>query len=178
MFRRLALGALVVLAGCVLAGCSSSSIAEDAEWNAADVSFVKAMIPHHEQAVEMAKMVGSTASPELVRLAAAITESQSGEIELMSVWLAEWGGEVDAHGGHGGDDHGMMSDEDMGSLAMASGMDFERMWLTMMIAHHEGAIKMATEVLEQGKDPRVAELAQAVIAAQQAEIVQMRAMLG
>jgi uncharacterized protein (DUF305 family) len=61
---------------------------------------------------------------------------------------------------------------------MASGMDFERMWLTMMIAHHEGAIKMATEVLEQGKDPRVAELAQAVVAAQQAEIVQMRAMLG
>jgi uncharacterized protein (DUF305 family) len=173
MIRRLVLGALVVLSG-----CSSSSIAQDAEWNAADVRFVEAMIPHHEQAVEMSKMVGSTASPELVRLAAAITESQSGEIELMSAWLAEWGGEVDAHGGHGGSGHGMMSNEDMGSLSLASGMDFERMWLTMMIAHHEGAIEMASEVLEQGKDPRVAELAQAVITAQQAEIVQMRAMLG
>jgi uncharacterized protein (DUF305 family) len=69
---------------------------------------------------------------------------------------------------------GMMTDDEMAELEAAEGDEFDRLFLEHMIEHHEGAIVMSQQVLEDGEDPEVAGLAQAVIAAQEAEIEQMR----
>jgi uncharacterized protein (DUF305 family) len=71
----------------------------------------------------------------------------------------------------------MMSDEDMGALMDASGADFDRMWLTMMIAHHEGAIEMAEQVKAQSTTPDVTALADAIVAGQTTEIDTMQQLL-
>ena len=131
----------------------------------ADITFAQLMIPHHEQAVQMADMALQQAtSPEVTDLATQIKAAQDPEIQQMRGWLQQWGapeqmdgvdgmdhGDMDMGGQTAG---GMMSDEDMGALMDASGADFDRMWLTMMIAHHEGAIEMAEQVKAQSTNPR------------------------
>lgn len=178
MVRRLALLTLVVLAGC----SSTSSVAEDATWNAADIEFVQGMIPHHEQAVVMADMVAATSrgevSEEITLLAAAIRSAQQPEIDQMQALLAAWGEQSHSEMGHSPQHEGMMSDDEMGSLDGAMGGDFERLWYTMMIRHHEGAITMAQKVIAEGKAPQVRSLAEAIIAGQTAEISQMTGLLG
>jgi uncharacterized protein (DUF305 family) len=72
---------------------------------------------------------------------------------------------------------GMMTVEEMDELGTMTGADFDRMWMEMMIRHHEGAIEMAETVKADGSDPEVLALADAVIAAQQAEIAEMQALL-
>lgn len=187
MHRTLAATAKTV-ASILLVGCSSGpTIDSDAPFNADDVTFVQEMIPHHEQAVEMSTMVtGRTVSAELGELAAQISNAQEPEIALMRSLLDEWGQDQPAAMDHGSDDHGghgghsmpgMMSKEDMKSLETSADGMFERMWLQMMIEHHDGAITMSQTVLNKGKDPRVRELANAIIAAQRAEIDLMRSML-
>ena len=72
---------------------------------------------------------------------------------------------------------GMMSAEDMDELATATGTEFDDMWLTMMVEHHEGAIEMATTIQDEGTNPDVKTLAGQVVAAQQAEVDEMRQLL-
>jgi uncharacterized protein (DUF305 family) len=147
--------------------------------DAADVKFAQMMIPHHAQAVEMARMAARDGvSDDVAALAAAIRDAQQPEIDLMTAWLAEWGAEPDPHAAHMGHDMaGMMSQDDMAALDAATGADFERMWLQMMVEHHRGAVTMAQQVLADGSDARVLDLARAIIAAQQREIDQMTQML-
>jgi uncharacterized protein (DUF305 family) len=71
----------------------------------------------------------------------------------------------------------MMTHEQMVQLEAARGPEFDRMWLTMMIAHHEGAVQMAGTELAEGADSDAKALAQQIIDAQQAEIQQMQALL-
>jgi uncharacterized protein (DUF305 family) len=160
------------------AGTSSSSTAEGATTSATgDVEFAQMMIPHHEQAVEMADLAlaNDTASPEVKALAGQIKAAQDPEIQTMQGWLAQWG----ASEGSGQMDHGgMMSDDDMSSLMGASGPEFDQMWLTMMIEHHEGAIEMAQDVLDTTSNPEVEQLATAVVEGQEKEITTMKGMLG
>ncbi|GAA2018346.1 DUF305 domain-containing protein [Pseudokineococcus marinus] len=80
------------------------------------------------------------------------------------------------HGGASGME-GMMSPEDMASLEAASGAEFDRMWLTMMVEHHRGAVSMSETALEDAQDPQVRELAQRIITAQEAEISTMEGLL-
>lgn len=159
----------------------SDSAAPDATWDDADVAFVQGMIPHHEQAVEMSEMMtGRTVSNTTAALAEQIRAAQTAEVALMQGFLAEWGVELDPHAGHSGDHsmgEGMMSDEQLDELESAGGVDFERMWLTMMLEHHQGAVGMANTVLSGGSDPRVRTLAEGIVAAQQAEIAQIEALL-
>lgn len=127
----------------------------------------------------MAELVeGHTDRPELMELAATIIATQTEEIATMRELLggAEPSeGRMD-EGGHAGDTMpGMMSSEDMDRLGMLEGEEFDLAFLDMMTAHHEGAIQQATEVLDSGQAPEVAELAEAIIQAQQAEIEQMAA---
>ncbi|MBF6417356.1 DUF305 domain-containing protein [Nocardia farcinica] len=151
--------------------------------NDADVAFAQEMIPHHRQAVEMAALVPERSTDPRVRdLAARIQQAQDPEIATMTGWLQSWGAPVDG-GGHAGMGRGdmsmpgMMTDEQMAQLRAARGAEFDRMWLTMMIAHHEGAVQMSRTELAQGADPAAKALAQQIIDGQQAEIDQMRGLL-
>jgi len=151
---------------------ATGSVQED------DVMFAQMMIPHHEQAVEMADMAldKATSSAEVRQLAVDIKAAQDPEIETMRGWLEAWGAPQEAPSAmeH---DSGMMADTDMSALADAEGTEFDQMWLTMMIEHHEGAITMARDVQSTTEDEEVAALAAEIIAAQEAEIATMQALL-
>ena len=181
MKRTLAALAAVLLLGC--AGGGETATSDDtSEFNDADLEFVQGMIPHHEQAIQMADMVSrETSQSGTADLADEIRAAQAPEIADMRALLAEWGQEEDPHAMHKMDDHsmhGMMTDDDFEALGSASGVDFDRMWLQMMIEHHEGAITMSEKVLAGGKHPRVRELAEAIIAVQRDEISRMNTLLG
>ncbi len=143
-----------------------------------DIAFAQMMIPHHQQAVEMADMaLGKTsASTEVRTLATDIKKAQDPEIETMQRWLSAWGAPATATHGmdHGS---GMMSAADMDKLAAAEGVEFDRLWMTLMIDHHEGAVTMAQQVLTTTRNPEVHRLAEAIIAAQRAEISTMQNLL-
>ena len=148
--------------------------------NQADVTFASSMVPHHQQAVTMADMALAKASNATVTdLATQIKAAQDPEIEKMTGWLTAWGA-APMPGGHdmgnGGMD-GMMTDQEMSDLAKSSGAAFDRLWLQMMVKHHEGAVAMAKTELAQGKFPEAKTLAQAVIDGQTKEIATMTAML-
>ena len=184
--------AVALLATFTLAACggdhrsskaSTVDVPADADFNAADVEFAQGMIPHHEQAIEMAEIaldptVG--AGPEVLDLATRIQGAQDPEIDLMTEWLTTWGMPVqmDVSDGHNMDDmEGMMSAEQMDALAASTGAEFDQMWVQMMIEHHTGAISMADTVKADGKNPDVRVLADQIITAQQAEIDEMQQLL-
>jgi len=176
---------LAVLASVVvltLAACGSDrSSAGSAAFNDADVEFLQGMVPHHSQAVAMAELVPDrTDRPELNELAETIISTQNEEIEQMNTLLSDAGAEpVEGGMDHGGMTEGgmtmsgMMDDQQMQGLESAEGQDFELMFLDMMTAHHQGAIEAAEQVLDAGENPEVADLAEQIIQAQQAEIEQM-----
>ncbi len=193
---------IVVIAGTLLVGAcgggtdtgSSAPVSIDATasdsnavFNDADLLFAQGMIPHHAQAVEMAELAlapEAGASAEVIALATAIQGAQEPEIEMMTMWLQQWGQPMEMPGMEGMDDmtgmegmDGMMTADQMASLMTLSGPDFDTAWATMMIAHHQGAIVQAEAVKASGADSDVRALADQIVAAQQAEIEQMQAML-
>ena len=163
----------------LLAACSNGD--DEADHNEADVSFAQDMIPHHRQATEMAKMAESRSeNPEIRELASKIIDAQQPEIDLMSGWLTSWDEEVPEEMSgmdHSGGMPGMMSSEDMAALEKSSGDDFDQMFLTGMIEHHEGAIEMAKAEEEKGKFPDAIELARRIQKDQAAEIRTMKSLL-
>lgn len=178
--RRALRPVAAVTVALVLTACSSS----DAEGRDGDVMFAQMMIPHHEQAVEMADLAleKDGVSAEVKDLATDIKAAQDPEIKTMSEWLTEWKAPASASNGmdHGGGHDagaGMMSDDDMQALQAAEGAEFDEQWLTMMIEHHEGAVEMAKDVLKTTKDPEVKALAEAVVSGQEAEISTMQGLL-
>lgn len=195
MYRtRFTIPALVATIGLLLAGCGddgsndaatdtgsepAATSTADAEFTNADVEFAQGMIPHHQQAVEMAQMVPDEGvSPELVTIADAIEGAQQPEIDQMTTMLKRWGEDAPSTGmGEHGSMDGMMSSADMDALASMNGTEFEQMFLIMMIEHHEGAISMAQTELAEGQDPEAQALAQAIIDTQQSEITQMEQLL-
>ena len=219
-YVRHAISVVAILLGIsVLAACSSSTSGESSstsgekaatDHNDADVAFASLMIPHHQQAIEMADMTeGKGTSAEVVSLAAQIKAAQGPEVKVLQGWLDKW----DAQAGASGMDHsgmgqsgttdsdmgpgmssgssgssgmgdsgsgsvdGMMSDADMASLSAATGVEFEKMWLTMMTEHHQGAVTMAETELKDGTFPAAKALAQTIIDAQNGEIETMKTML-
>jgi uncharacterized protein (DUF305 family) len=145
----------------------------------ADVTFTQNMIPHHQQAIEMAKLVDThTDRPELRQLADSIVSSQSQDITQMEGWLRSWGKPTTpspGHGGHGDTEMpGMMSEAEMRQLMESTGTDFDLAFVEMMAAHHQGAIDMANTELLDGSLPEVTRLAQQIIDTQQSEIDQLQ----
>lgn len=154
--------------------------AEDDSPNSADVSYVRMMIEHHAQALEMTDLVPDRAeSPKIVKLAERIAAAQRPEIGAMKGWLKTHGKAA----GDGGHDHdhatmpGMATQAQLENLRAADGKAFDQLFLTLMITHHEGAITMATEVKGQGNNIRVEEMADDVVAQQTSEITRMRDLL-
>ena len=193
MKKMTALLALLLAAVLTLAACgsdeSTSSKAGSSSattHNDADVTFAQDMIPHHEQAVQMSKMAATHAqSAEVKQLASDIDGAQGPEIDTMTKWLESWGEDAGSntmdHGdmGHGSDSEmpGMMDESEMGKLDQAQGAEWDQMFLTMMIEHHEGAIEMAKTEQADGKNPDAIALAEKIEKAQTAEIAKMKSML-
>jgi uncharacterized protein (DUF305 family) len=151
--------------------------------NEADVEFAQGMIAHHEQAIEMAEIAldpAVGASAEVVDLATRIQAAQDPEVALMTGWLDVAGESVtmDTSDGHDMSSMpGMMTADQMDEMAAMTGAEFDQMWLTMMIAHHEGAVSQSETVKADGSNAEVLLLADQIIAAQQAEISEMKALL-
>ncbi|TNM37661.1 DUF305 domain-containing protein [Nocardioides albidus] len=172
-------------------GHNGSNIPVSEEFNQADVDFATDMIQHHAQALSMVDLTdGRDLSPELAALAEQIRMAQGPEIETMVDWLNEWDQPVpetmrDHANAHGdgememdSDMPGMMSQEQMDDLEAASGTEFEQMFLTMMIEHHEGAIEMAKTEQADGEHPDAIALAEEIEKSQTAEITTMNELLG
>ncbi|WP_418955672.1 DUF305 domain-containing protein [Streptomyces tritici] len=145
--------------------------------NAADRRYATMMIEHHRQALTMTALVPERASSDQVKkLAARITAAQQPEIAAMEGWLKTNGGA----GGHGAHDHGTMpgmaTEAQLARLKAAKGGAFDDLFLELMIVHHEGAVTMAAQVLSEGNNVLVEEMANDVIAQQTAEINRMRSM--
>ncbi|KRF09462.1 hypothetical protein ASH00_02640 [Arthrobacter sp. Soil782] len=193
MKRYLSLSALGLAAVVVLAGCGAADPGESAagssggevsgEHNDADVMFAQMMIPHHEQAVQMSDVVLAKdgLSPEITELATQVKDAQAPEIETMTGWLDAWGEPVEGHhmesaDGEDGMD-GMLSEDQMGELEVAQGEEAARMFLESMTAHHNGAVDMAQEEIENGENPEAIALAEDIVETQEAEIEEMKELL-
>jgi uncharacterized protein (DUF305 family) len=179
--RRIFFGVVIALA-LLVAACgdsSGSATPSSAAFNDADVSFAQGMIPHHTQAVEMADLGSTQASSAKVKdLAVRIKAAQGPEITAMTAWLKSWNKPVEASGGDmSGMDMGIMSAADMKSLTAATGTAFDKMFLTMMVVHHKGAIEMANTEQNTGKFADAKAMAGAIITGQQAEIDEMTKLL-
>ncbi|MFD9353111.1 DUF305 domain-containing protein [Streptomyces sp. NPDC060031] len=149
--------------------------------NAADQTYVRNMVEHHRQALEMSALAPDRASAEGVRrVAERITAAQRPEIGAMERWLGRYPAPAATETGGHEHDHGAMpgmaTRQQLDELAAAKGPDFDRLFLRLMTAHHEGALKMAGEALSGGNNVAVEEMANEVVATQSAEIHRMRAM--
>ena len=204
--RTIAMSA-AVLGVAALTACSSSTpdsapsptesvaTAPMMQGSPTDIAFAQSMIPHHQQAIEMADLAldpAAGASEQVKQLAEQIKGAQDPEIQQMTQWLQAWGaptampGATDG-GGTAGMDHsghdmggmkmsGMRTAERMQQLEQARGADFDQTWLTMMIAHHQGAISMAQQA-QASNSSQVTTLTDAIITGQQQEIATMQQLL-
>ncbi|MFD0972049.1 DUF305 domain-containing protein [Plantactinospora endophytica] len=151
-----------------------------AQHNAADIRFVSMMVPHHEQALAMAALVPERAgSTGVIAVADRIRAGQQPEVEVLKSWLRDRN--LDSLLGGTGHEHatmhGMQSPEAIARLTATTGTDFDRMFVEMMSAHHQGAIAMAQEVLVNGVDRQIRELARNIAFEQAVEVNRMREVL-
>lgn len=148
-----------------------------------DLRFIDGMIPHHEGAVNMAQEALQKASrPEIKQLAQSIIDAQDQEIAQMREWRKAWYPEMadtpmmyDAGMGH----MMPMSDEMRQDMMMAGDLgaaddQFDLRFINAMLPHHQGAITMANQALENSERPEIKQLSQAIISSQQQEIEQMQ----
>ncbi|MBW9111203.1 DUF305 domain-containing protein [Microbacterium ureisolvens] len=168
-----------------------------------DHCYIEGMIPHHEQALELSGLVlGAAGVRERTRaLAEFIVADQTAEIDTMRAWQSAWRGAIPAEGtagahqGHGGSpavvgaiatgcgDHphtrmkGMATAEQLAALDAADGVDADRMFLELMIAHHDGALEMAESAVREGSNAFVRTSGKHVLVEQQREIDAMTALL-
>lgn len=153
----------------------------EADVSDADVTFATEMIPHHQSAIEMAQLAeGRAADPRVLDLASRIEAAQGPEIEILSGWLEKWGADEETTTEQGGMDHGsggMMSDQDMQALTTATGAEFDRLFLTQMIAHHTGAVEMAQTEAAEGRNSGALAMAESIRDSQSAEIAEMEGLL-
>ncbi|MDX3519950.1 DUF305 domain-containing protein [Streptomyces scabiei] len=153
------------------------------DFNEADVAFAQMMIPHHEQALEMARLAEDRASDtEIKEIAATIEKAQDPEIRRMKGWLKSWDEPTAVasmpgmeHGG--GDGNGMMADSDMRHLKGVRNAEFDAMFAEMMIEHHEGAIAMARDEQQDGEYADATDMAGDIVKGQSAEVERLKDIL-
>lgn len=194
----LGLSLALILAGCGddEPGPGTDSGSTRTDHNDADVAFASDMIQHHAQALAMVDLtVQRDLDPEVQQLAEEIRAAQAPEIETMTDWLTSWDEPIpatvndhvnaDGHDMEGADDGddtgmdmpGMMSDDEMADLESASDAEFQDLFLTMMIEHHEGAIEMAKTEQEDGEYSPAITLAEEIESAQATEIESMQGLV-
>jgi uncharacterized protein (DUF305 family) len=171
------------LLGLSLSGCVTVNTAGDDDMGGMDhgsnhsmtikdkQSFAEAMIPHHQQAIDMSAYAQTnTSNPEVLAIAEKITAEQAPEIEKMTPWLE--GKEVDSSMIM----DGMISPIQLAALRTSKDENFDKLYVQYMIEHHEGAVQMASEALAVN-DPELSDFANAIITAQTAEIEELLALL-
>ncbi len=167
-------------------GAEEATNIAETSYTPADVRFMTDMIPHHHQALVMSRWAPErTNHPEILDLAGRIDGSQADEIAFMQDWLRERGEDVpDPTAHHAMHTHhdmaGMATPEQMAQLEASKGTDFDRLFLQLMIPHHDGAIKMVTELLEEpgsAYDPVLFEFTNDVTNDQAVEIERMNGLL-
>ncbi len=173
----LAAATLMLVASLAIGACGSDSTGSDgasqsAAGNGIDRAFVADMIPHHQSAVQMAKIAKGRGTSTFVKsLADDITRTQNAEIEIMQ----GVGSRLDVAGvkpkSLGIAEHEMGMDMDLSELRTAD--PFDKAFIDMMIPHHQGAIRMARVELAKGSDAKAKQLATAIIDAQTREIKAM-----
>ena len=163
-------------------GLPPVAIPQGALFTEADIRFMQGMIAHHAQAIYMSRLAtGHDASEHLLKFAQKIDQSQQAEIRLMQQWLR-------ANGQFAPDTSawrqmpmpGMLTTGQLQQLEGAKGPDFDRLFLAFMIQHHEGALKMVSDLFATplaGQDVDVSVFANDVQTVQTAEIGTMRRML-
>jgi uncharacterized protein (DUF305 family) len=173
-FRGLALlagaaGAAVVL----MAGCGGDDApdggganppaaeATAAAFNDADVTFAQQMIPHHQQVVDMATLAETKASnADLKKLAADMKAADSTMVAGLTTMLTTWGKPTTMEGGMAhGSMPGMTSEKDMDMLESTSGTEFDRMFIQMMITHHNGSMQLAVDQQSTGSNAEAKNMA-------------------
>lgn len=197
MKKSLTVSATIVAAMLALAGCSTGTdggsmpgmdhsgptassmeaTVAGGEHNSADTMFAQMMIPHHVQAVEMSDiMLAKTdLDAKITALATDIKAAQGPEITKMTTWLGAWGEPTTMSGSMSM--NGMMSAADLDKLKAAQGNEASKLFLTQMIAHHEGAVEMAQSEVTGGKNAVAVALAKSIVASQETEIKDMKALL-
>jgi uncharacterized protein (DUF305 family) len=194
-----ALATVVALAGCTSpesadagdghtghehSGSAAPAPADSADQqghNADDVTFAQQMTAHHKQALELTDLARDRSTdPALLELSAAIAAAQGPEIGQMAAMLRSWGQNPDADMGHGGHSSmaGMVDSATMDRLRSLNGKEFDTLWLESMISHHQGAVEMAKAEIANGDNAEAKQLAERIVDTQQAEIDQMKQMLG
>jgi len=158
------------------------TIPAGAVFTAADVHFMQGMIAHHAQAIYMSRMAAAHgANPRVLKFATKIDQSQISEIRLMQDWLVRNGQSApDTSSWRHMQMPGMLTAQQLKDLDAAKGADFDREFLTLMIQHHEGALKMVSDLFATplaGQDVDVSVFANDVQTVQTAEIGTMHAML-
>ena len=148
----------------------------DGDMTGSDAMFLQMMIPHHEQAIVMSDLaLKISKTPQILDLAKQIKAAQNPEIMQMKNWLADSGFSEDP--GHSMDGMGgMLSDEDLDVLAKSSGKTFEKLFLSGMIEHHQGAIQMVN-MISNSANPEIKKFGQSIVNAQSAEIELMNELL-
>jgi uncharacterized protein (DUF305 family) len=167
----------------VVAAAKAADLSQ-VQHTAADVKFMQGMIGHHAQAIEMADLLqGRSTSEDMKLLAKRIEVSQADEIKMMQDWLQLRGQALpDPHAHHTGGAlmPGMLTAEEMGRLAAAKSVEFDRLFLQFMIKHHAGALQMVNELFASpgaGQEADIFAFASDVDADQRMEIDRMGAML-
>ncbi|MCQ9164158.1 DUF305 domain-containing protein [Arthrobacter sp. STN4] len=182
-----AAAAMLALAGCSTDGGSMPGMNHGAstsssmqatvaggDHNAADAMFAQMMIPHHAQAVQMSDIMlaKSGLDPKIMTLAKGIKAAQGPEITKMTTWLTGWAEPTAMAGNHSM--NGMMTTADLDKLKAAQGTKASKLFLTQMIAHHEGAVEMAKSEVSGGKNADAVTLAKSIVASQETEIKDMK----
>ncbi|MCZ9880191.1 DUF305 domain-containing protein [Arthrobacter sp. B2a2-09] len=159
------------------ATASSSAPVAAGDHNSDDTMFAQAMIPHHAQAVLMSDMILTKQNipAAVTALATKIKAAQAPEIAKMTAWLKDWNETATMSAGHSMT--GMMGADDMTNLDAAQGTEAAKLFLTQMIAHHQGAITMAKTEATAGKNTEALGLAHSIATSQEAEIQDMNNML-
>ena len=149
-----------------------------------DAHFIEQMIPHHEDAITMAKLALTKAQhPEIKQLAEDIIDSQGQEIDQMKSWYQDWYGKEVPEGSQVMGQYGMMSGSGMhmGMMGNATdrqrleqAADFDKAFIEEMIPHHQMAVMMASMLQRGTQRPEMEQLADDIITAQTREIDQMR----
>ncbi|MCX6508034.1 MAG: DUF305 domain-containing protein [Actinobacteria bacterium] len=139
--------------------------------NSTDVMFVQMMIPHHQQAIEMADMdlnPSRHASEELRNLAIEMKAVQTKEVATLTQLLQQWGEPISMHH-HEDMQDGMLSSDELSVLSKKQGPTFDQSWARAMIAHHRGALSMV-RAFDTGASLEIQKLNRDIVQAQGQEI--------